>query len=206
MIAKYGLYNERSIKGIIHVGGHTGEESEDYKQCAIPKVVWVEPCKPAFETLKAKFSGDKTVILLNCAFGDTSEDNRMMYVEAVNAGTSNSLMAPKKHLEEYPSIQFTEREMVNIRRLDQFEWLRDGSFNFLNLDVQGYELKVLQGAPLTLPKIDYIYTEINRDEIYEGCARIEQLDALLSDFTRVETFWCNSGVSGTWGDAFYIRK
>ncbi len=90
--------------------------------------------------------------------------------------------------------------------MDQFAYLRNGDYNFLNMDTQGYELKILQGGAETLKAIDYVYSEVNRDEIYEGNARIEQLDAFLHEFQRVETFWCNGGVSGTWGDAFWIRK
>lgn len=206
IIAEYGLYNDKAIRGIIHVGAHTGEESTDYKACAIPKVVWVEPWKPAFDTLVSKFQGDSTVTLLNCAFGDIASDNMPMHVDTTNFGLSSSIMAPKVHLQEYPGIQFNERATVKVRRMDQFAWLRDGSYNFLNMDVQGYELKVLQGGPETLKSIDYVYTEVNRAEIYEGCARIEQLDAFLYEFTRAKTFWCEGGERGTWGDALYIRK
>lgn len=203
LITKYNL----KIKGIIHVGAHTGEEDADYKLCGIPKVVWVEPCKPAFQVLSDKFAGDQSVTLINCAFGDAAEDNKPMYVENVNFGMSNSLMAPKKHLAEYPSIQFQANgEMISVRTMDQFPFLRDGSYNFINIDTQGYELKVLQGGAETVKMLDYVYAEVNRDEIYEKCPRIEELDAFLSDFTRVETFWCDGGVKGTWGDAFWIRK
>jgi FkbM family methyltransferase len=75
-------------------------------------------------------------------------------------------------------------------------------YNTLVMDVQGFEDRVLKGATQTLNQIDYIYTEVNRDEVYENCARVEQLDEYLTDFTRVETNWGG----GTWGDAWYIRK
>jgi hypothetical protein len=70
------------------------------------------------------------------------------------------------------------------------------------MDVQGFELEVLKGATETLKGIDYVYCEINRDEVYEGCAKIWELDAFLKDFTRVETSWAG----GSWGDAIYIKK
>lgn len=203
LIQQYNI----KVKGIIHVGAHTGEEDPDYKLCSIPKVVWVEPSKPSFAILSDKFAGDKTVRLINCAFGDVAEDNKPMYVDTVNFGLSSSIMAPKKHLQEYPSIVFqADGERINVRTMDQFPFLREGKYNFLNMDTQGYELKVLQGGPETLKAMDYVYSEVNRDEVYTGNPMIEELDAFLSEFKRVETFWCDGGVRGTWGDAFWIRN
>jgi hypothetical protein len=47
-------------------------------------------------------------------------------------------------------------------------------------------------------------TEVNRDEVYRNCAKIEELDNFLSSygFVRVETTWDG----GTWGDAFYKKQ
>jgi viroplasmin and RNaseH domain-containing protein len=56
----------------------------------------------------------------------------------------------------------------------------------------------------TLKHVDYVYCEVNRDEVYENNAYIEELDEFLSEYEmdRVETDW--SG--GIWGDALYVRK
>jgi len=87
--------------------------------------------------------------------------------------------------------------------LDSF-FDKETNYNFINIDVQGYELEVFKGGKKTLESIDYIMTEVNRDEVYKNCPRIEELDTYLSTygFERVETTWDG----GTWGDAFYIKK
>lgn len=76
-------------------------------------------------------------------------------------------------------------------------------FNFINLDIQGAELKALRGMEAWLPKIDYIYTEVNQEYVYEGCALVGEIDAYLAQFgfRRVETVWH----ANAWGDAFYVR-
>jgi hypothetical protein len=124
-----------------------------------------------------------------------------MNVEQANKGMSNSLLKPAKHLEQYPSIQFTETEEVEVWQLDEIVKHLGFSGNLLVMDVQGYELEVLKGATDTLRHIDYLYCEINRDEVYEGCAKVWELDAFLNGFTRVETSW----QGGSWGDAIYIK-
>jgi len=72
------------------------------------------------------------------------------------------------------------------------------------MDVQGYELEVLKGGLETLKQVDYVYCEVNRDEVYENNAYVEEIDKFLSDYdmTRVETDWAGD----IWGDALYIRQ
>lgn len=191
---------DMKITGVIHAGAHFAEEHEDYLACGIEKVIYFEPCQKAFEHLLKKFKGNKNVKLYKCALGDKKQVIDM-YVETANQGQSNSLLKPVKHLDQFPDIKFTDTEKVGVLRLNDVEYDRP-RYNFLNMDVQGYENRVLKGADRCLKHFDYVYTEVNIDEVYEDCARMTELDYLLSDFERVET---NMG-GGTWGDALYIRK
>ena len=52
--------------------------------------------------------------------------------------------------------------------------------------------------------IDYVYCEVNRDEVYENNAFIEQIDDYLEEYNliRVETSWDG----GIWGDALYMKE
>lgn len=111
-------------------------------------------------------------------------------------------MKPKKHLEQYPEIIFDSYEMVEMVRLDDILENKE-KYNFLTIDVQGYELEVLKGSRETLKNVDYILTEVNRDDLYENCAKVKELDTFLQQFAfqRVETNW----EGGTWGDAFYLK-
>jgi hypothetical protein len=54
-----------------------------------------------------------------------------------------------------------------------------------------------------LHKVDYLYTEVNSNYVYVGCALITELDEYLKQFglIRVET----KMTEFEWGDAFYMR-
>lgn len=194
LIQKYNM----KITGVIQAGAHYGEEVNEFIKSGIDYFIFFEPSKSAFQILKKNTESISRKVLVNCALGETQQ-TAMMNTETRNNGQSNSILSAKKHLEYYPDIVFSNTEIVDVMPLDHFkiEW-----YNFLVMDVQGYEMKVLKGATETLKDIDYIYTEVNREELYEGCAMIEDLDSYLTDFTRVETKWTNQG----WGDALYIRK
>jgi hypothetical protein len=74
----------------------------------------------------------------------------------------------------------------------------------LNLDIQGVELRALKSLGNYLENIDYIYTEVNSDYVYEKCDLIGDIDQYLSTFgfKRVETSWFGDC---KWGDAFYVK-
>lgn len=196
IISKYRL----TIRGVIHVGAHFGEEHDDYLAEGINDIVYVEACKPAFEILQKAIKPSERVKLFNTALADYQGETQM-FVESHNKGQSNSMLKPGSHLKHYPLIKFEESETVPVDLLDNLPIDRR-LYNFMNIDVQGAELMVLKGSVETLKGIDYIYTECNREPLYEGCPMVEDIDKFLKDFTRVETKWVGAG----WGDALYVRK
>lgn len=193
--------HQLQITGIIQCGAHFGEETPEYGALGIKNIVLIEPCGPAFKTLKNKFSPHHHIKLYNVACGSYNGE-AVMHVETANKGQSNSLLEPVNHLNHYPDIKFTSSEMVKVVTLDSLQLFF--KYNMLVMDVQGAEGHVLRGAAKTLETIDYVYTEVNKDDanLYKGATGISELDLLLKDFSRVETSWTGQG----WGDALYIRK
>lgn len=189
-----------TVTGIVHAGAHYGQEYETYAKIGVKDIIFIEPSKPAYHILCSKFLRNTNIHLFNCAIGAKSFKTKL-YVESANKGMSNSLLVPAKHTKQYPEIKFHSREDVQVYKLDSLQFDRH-KYNMLYMDIQGYELEALKGAIETLKYIDCIYTEVNRDELYKGCARIEQLDLFLTEFERVHTDWAG----GTWGDALYVRK
>jgi FkbM family methyltransferase len=196
-----------NIKGAIQVGAHYGQEIEDFLKNNITNIICFEPCPEAFEKLKT--NSINKALIFNFALGN---DNKIvkMYVEKNNEGMSNSILKPLLHLNQYPHITFDFEINVKMKKLDDFiEENKDlkisiNNYNFICLDVQGFELEVLKGCQQTLKNIDYILCEVHRDELYENCCKVDQIDKYLNqfNFNRVETTWDG----GIWGDAFYIKE
>ena len=112
-----------NIKGIILAGAHYGQEYDLFKSCGINKMLFIEPCFPAFDTLITKFGQKKDVRLVNCALGEANYEAEIN-VETFNNGMSNSILAPKKHLLQYPQIQFHTKQKVNVKKLDDLEFTK----------------------------------------------------------------------------------
>lgn len=187
------------VRGVIHIGAHHGWEYPHYKAAGIENIVMVEPHPESFSILQGAVGPE--CVLFNTALG-SSPGHATMHVERANMGQSNSLLRPSKHLLQYPHITFDSCITVPVSTLDDLPIQRD-LYNMLNIDVQGYELEVLKGGLMVLTGIDAVYCEVNRDEVYEGCARVEQIDQLLANagFRRELTDWAG----GSWGDALYLR-
>ena len=196
IVRKYNL----NIRGVIHIGAHLGQEYPIYKKLSIENIAFFEPQKEIFNQLKKTISTLEKIKFYNIALGNQTGTVKM-YIDNYNQGSS-SILQPKLHLTQRPDIKFESEENVNIEKLDNIIDSRD--YNFINMDVQGFELEVLKGGKNCLKNIDYIMTEVNRDEVYKDCAKVEQVDQFLDNygFIRVETSW--EGI--IWGDAFYIKK
>lgn len=197
------LVNKYSIKvdGVIVAGAHWAEEHPDYVAAGIKRFVYIEPCAAAFKVLKNKFAAHHHIKLFNVACGEV-ECEQVMYTGSSNQGQSNSLLKMHKHLQIHPGITLPNTELVTVKRLDSLGLAHKG-YQLLVLDVQGFEGRVIKGGMETLRQMNYVYTEVNRDAVYENCTLVDELDELLSEFERVET---GDWVGGMWSDALYIRK
>ena len=196
LIKKYNI----SISGILHVGAHECEEMTDYeKYVSRNKILWIEALPNKVETSKHKYPG---VIIENAAVSDVEE---IVKFNVSNNGQSSSMLELGLHKVFHPEVKYVNSFNVKTKLLKHIISNYDISFNFLNLDIQGAELKALKGMEEYLHNIEYIYTEVNSDYVYKDCAIVGEIDEYLIKFGlhRVETVWFNNC---RWGDAFYIRR
>jgi hypothetical protein len=100
-------------------------------------------------------------------------------------------------------VEVNSREVVT-RKIDSIVSTQD-QIDFINLDIQGSELEALKGAVKTLSTVNWVYTEVNRKEIYKSCPLIDEIDFFLKDqgFSRAATRW---SFGEDWGDALYVRN
>jgi FkbM family methyltransferase len=195
MITKYKM----NITGVIHIGAHYGEEIPEYIKNGISELHLFEPLSENYKILRNNLQDlEINWASYNTALG--SKNERVTMFVSDNEQQSSSILTPKDHLTHHPNVRFPTTEEVVVDTLDSFEI---ENCNFINMDVQGYELEVLKGATETLEHIDYVYCEVNRAEVYENNAFVEEIDEFLSQYNmiRVETDWAGE----IWGDALYVR-
>ena len=189
-----------NIKGIIHIGAHYGEELSDYIGEGIQNIILFEPISETFQILSENAKDlNGNIEGYQVALG--SKPGKVTMYISDNDKQSSSILKPKIHLTHHPHVKFPSKEEVDVELLDDYD---SKDYNFINMDVQGYELEVLKGGTKTLEHVDYVYCEVNRDEVYENNAYVEELDEFLNGYNmqRVETSWEGE----IWGDALYVRR
>jgi FkbM family methyltransferase len=206
-------------KGMIQIGAHYGQEYAPFKQVGVDNFIMIDPVPRHCEEIKKRLN-DPLVKIFPTALGNTTGFTTLNLSDfetppwgldggdtpANYKGQSSSILEPQDHISQYPHIKFKEQIEIPITTLDLLikeNHIDLQEYDMLNIDVQGYELEVLKGAAETLPAIKYIYTEVNRGEVYKNCAQVEEIDKLLNDsgFRQELVDW--SG--GDWGDALYVK-
>lgn len=200
LIEKYGL----KINGILHIGASQCEEKSSYNELGITddKIYWVEAMSHLVDRMKETIP---TAQIYNAVISNVDGEERD-FVETNNSHSS-SLLNLKHHLEVYPEVQECKRYKVKTTRLQtliESECIDMSKINFLNLDIQGMELEALKSLGHYIDQIDYVYTEVNDKELYEGCALFGELREWLEMKGFKVTDKAMMSDCG-WGDAFFIR-
>ena len=192
-------------EGVLHIGASEGQEAEAYVRNGINRQIWIEAIPEVYETLKANLKGNTNAKAVNACISDRDGETVTFHV-ASNGGQSSSMLEFDTHAKVHPDVTFVKDITLITERIDTMfspdyfkgEWL-------LNIDLQGAELKALQGMGNLLNSFKWAYIEVNKAHLYKDCPLIGDIDAYLGNFgfARVEVKWCGNTC---WGDAVYIRN
>lgn len=200
LITKYGI----KVSGILHVGAHECEELKDYLNGGVASnnIYWVEGQEVLVNDMKNRGIPNIYHALID------DEDCKEVTFNISNNGQSSSILEFGSHSTHHPHVHYVSSHKQKTIRLDSLIEQNNipiEGLNFLNLDIQGVELRALKSMEKYLQHIDYIYTEVNIEEVYKGCDSIEEIDKYLKKFgfeRRDARIYQQYG----WGDAFYIKK
>lgn len=189
------------IKGVIHIGAHRGEEKSWYNDKNIKNVIWVE-ANPNYEYSIKQNVGEDLVII-----SAVGEEKKTVTFNIANNGQSSSVLEFGTHKKHHPEVSYVGKMEVQMDRMDNIikeHNIDINDFNFINIDIQGYELQAFIGFGDLLKNFDYIYSEVNTGNVYDKCATVYDLDKYLANynFIRVKEHI----TPFEWGDALYIKK
>ena len=189
-------------RGIIHIGAHRLQERDRYLKHGIKNIIWIEANKKIFNEMLNKISSSESIF--NTLVSD--EDNKEYIFKITNNEQSSSLLNLDKHKIYHPDVFVVDAQKLYSKRMDTLineQSINIDQYNFLNIDIQGAELFAIKGFGDYIKNVDYIYTEINSEHLYEDCPLVTDIDEYLNNFNfkRVET----KMTSCKWGDAFYVK-
>jgi len=116
-----------------------------------------EPTKSCFKILSKKFKNDQNIFLNN--FGVSNKDGEAtIFYDKEKSGLASLY---QRNLDTY-NLTLNQSEKIEVRRLDRYiEQKQINHINFIKIDIEGHELKALEGFGKYLNGdfIDYIQFE-----------------------------------------------
>jgi FkbM family methyltransferase len=152
----------------------------------VGEVFAFEPHQRSYRKLADRVERFGNVTVFNTALGDRNGSGTLF--ESELADSSSLLPMADLHVTSFPRSRPRGQSPASIRRLDDV--VADERLprpDFIKMDVQGYEDRVLAGGKETFAAAQHCLVELNLAELYEGSAQFEDVYRILFelDFSLV---------------------
>jgi FkbM family methyltransferase len=167
------------IRTVLDVGANKGQFSL-VAASAWPqgRIISFEPLASAADTFERVHGSNARVSLIRAAIG--AEDATVNMHVSARDDSSSLLPITETQVQTYPGTHEVRSEMVRVARLSQLMDLSTiEAPALLKIDVQGYEMQVLQGCEDALQAFQFIYVECSFVEFYAKQALAGEVRAWL---------------------------
>jgi FkbM family methyltransferase len=165
---------------VLDVGGNLGQFGDRLRKAGwLGQIISFEPLSGPFTTLRKKAARDGNWDSHRIALG---ADNRTVDINVASVHDRSSLLPlGDDHHGVLPDSSYVGTEQVPCQRLDDAldETTLATKIVALKMDVQGYEMEVLRGAPRLLERTHLIELEVSLIEMYKGQPTAAELVAML---------------------------
>jgi len=206
MVGAYLLFADEidndSISTIVELGSRDGRDAIRLRDRFEARVVSFE-CNPeAVLRCEIKLATQQNIRFV--PLGVWNENTSIPFFPVVNGNTGASSAFKANHDYPYESPYRQEQIDVEVVRLE--DWWNENErvdIDLLCMDLQGSELKALQGCGDLLNSVDYIISEIQLKRLYHDTPLFSDLKDFLEPFGFVVQDMVP--VNDWFGDALFVR-
>lgn len=164
------MLSAHGVDTVLDVGANAGQYGRNLRDAGFRgEIVSFEPLSKAHSQLCRIARHDSLwTVAERMAIGDW--DGQTEIHVANNSVSSSLLPMLPSHQAAEPESKFVATETVPIARLDSIapRFLKNGKPIFIKIDAQGFEKKVIDGAPELLKRTAGLQVELSLTPLYEG--------------------------------------
>jgi len=167
LLNKYNWLKKYDINDIVDIGANDGhfahESSVAFNEA---RYFCFEPIPSVFQTLQKRFSDRKNFLFYNSALG---QDNTTGTINLNEYSPSSSILDMEElHKKAFDFTKNTAKQEIVIRRLDDFiDEIKPGRQTLVKIDVQGYEMNVIEGGIKFLKESKVVIIEASFEKLYK---------------------------------------
>ena len=167
---------------ILEIGANIGTDTLEFAlMFPLGEIHAFEPLPLHINKLVENVRGFTNVKIITAALSDSTGFTKF-YQSSGYSGGSGSIFKPTLHLVRDTSTYFSKEDECIVPTLTLHDYLQKSGLeeiDFVWIDAQGAELKILQGASKWLDKFRYIYAEVSTVPYYDGACTESQLSEFL---------------------------
>ena len=180
LLNKY--FDNFKIKKVIDIGANIGQfGTQIYSLGYKYEIHSFEPLKKEYTFLKKHTKRKKNWDCYNLGIGEKKEIKKIFISR--NSVSSSFMKVNNKHLSAAPESEQSSYQIIDVITLEE-------AFNkkikvklkepvFLKIDVQGYEINILESFPFYKYNIPLLLVEVSFTNLYDGQGEFNQLINLL---------------------------
>ena len=157
--------NDLDIEKIVDIGAHKGEFLENMLKIEkVNSFYAFEPQKNIFNELNEKFSKNKRITLFNFAM-DREIANKKLKINKLSMTSSlaeineKSLYLKIKNLLTFSKSNFEDEYEIQTNTVDKVFENINLKKTLLKIDVEGFEINVIEGSQIKLKEIPFVLLE-----------------------------------------------
>ena len=168
-----------------------------------------EPIPEVFQRLRERVNAFSNVICYNIALG--AQNGPATFYQSKSSPSSSLLTMGMLHKSEFPKTAHIIERRVDVVRLD--DWVQEHELlppDFVKIDVQGFEDRVLAGGEKTIRQARCCVVETSLQHLYEGSPLFHEIYGRLHSW-GFEFAGFSGGIKSRagrllYGDGLFIRE
>lgn len=173
-----------NIQKLVDVGAHKGEFLSYFLKIKNLKEIYAfEPQVKVFQTLNKKYGSHEKIKLFQLAL-DNEIKSRFIYINKISSTSTLSTFNKKSFYLKFKNFlsgsrkNYIDKYKVKTNTIDNFFENINLENTLLKIDVEGFEMNVLQGSINKLDEISYILIEKQFGNHYENTDK-EKINSFL---------------------------